>query len=134
MSGAGETGDRRSSGEGRGRPSRCGSGHCRIGIPAVRLGFVVSPVQGLLARDAEGGEPVPVLRLRPDLPASGTDLLNMANGVRQSAPCHNVLLDEVAWRNGPWIRRAVPTPVAVVQGGGFAAALIDPAEAIDAPL
>jgi hypothetical protein len=76
---------------------------------------------------------MPVLRLRPDFPAPGTDLLDLANGVCQLALWHAVLLNEPAWRNGSWISRAVPTPVAVVHGGGLAAALIDPAAAIDAP-
>ena len=76
---------------------------------------------------------MPVLRPPPDLPAASTDLFGMTNGVPQSA-WHGVLLDEAAWRHGPWIRRAVSTPVAVAQGGGVAAALIDPAEAINGPL
>ena len=92
-SGAGESGHRRSSGQGRCRLSRCGSGHRRVRIPAVRLGFVVSPVDGLLARHAEGGEPTPVLGLRPDLPAPVTDQLDSANGMRQSMRYHGVLLD-----------------------------------------
>jgi hypothetical protein len=54
----------------------------------------MSAVHGLLARDAEGGEPMPVSRLRPDLPAPGTDRLNLANGVSQLARFHGILLDE----------------------------------------
>jgi hypothetical protein len=118
-SGAGESGHRRSSGQGRCRLSRCGSGHRRVRIPAVRLGFVVGAVHGLLARHAEGGEPTPVLGLRPNLPAPVTDPLDPANGMRQSMRYHGVLLDEAAWRHGPWIRQAVPPPVAVAQGTGW---------------
>jgi hypothetical protein len=44
--------------------------------------------------DAEGGKPMPVLGLRPDLPAAATDLFGVANGVPQSAWFHGVLLDE----------------------------------------
>jgi hypothetical protein len=80
-------------------PLVCGCG--RIGIPAVRLGFLVSPVDSLLARDAEGGESMPILRLRRDRSAPGTDPLDLANGVPPSARLHGVLLDEAAWRS-PW--------------------------------
>jgi len=75
-------------------PHTCGDG--RIGIPAIGFGFAMSAVHGLLARDAEGGEPTPVLRLCPDLPASVTDPLDLVNGVRQSARFHGTLLDAAA--------------------------------------
>jgi hypothetical protein len=50
----------------------------RVGIPAVRFGFLVSAVDGLLARDAEGGKPMAILGLRRDLPAPRKDLLDLA--------------------------------------------------------
>jgi hypothetical protein len=74
-------------------PLACG--RCRVGVPAVRLRFVVNTENSLPECDAEGGEPMPVLRLRLDLPAPATDPFGVANGVPQSA-WHGVLLDEAA--------------------------------------
>jgi hypothetical protein len=56
---------------------------------------VVGAVDSLPVRDAEGGEPMPILGLRPDLPAPATDPFGVANGVLPSV-WHGVLLNGAA--------------------------------------